>query len=167
MTKPPVKIDDKCKDLCRTLLESEQPTPKDSLFHDELVCSLIGNENEARIIQDITRLIVPSAETLFVYEATNLDILVEKVNSSRLKRIPLTESRPQPDYSVGFKASAFTKDQLSKLSPFVGGYKDQCSVMAREDMYFHFSTCEVKCGDQALNVVTLPIDRTCIMQVFQ
>ena len=155
MTKPPVKVDDKCKDLCRRLLDSEQPTPEDSLFHDdrfEMIYSMIQNENEARIIQDITRLIVPFAETLFVYGATNLDILIEKINSSWLKCLPLTNIRPQPDYSVGFRASAFTKDQLNKLSPFVGGYKDQCSVMAREDMYFPFLTCEVKCDNQALNV---------------
>lgn len=155
MTKPPLKVNDSCKDLCRRLLDSEQLIPEDSLFHDdrfEIICSMIRNENEARIIQDITRLIVPSAETLFVYGATNLDILIEKVNSSWLKCLPLTDTRPQPDYTVGFRASAFTKDQLNKLSPFVGGYKDQCSVMAREDMYFPFLTCEVKCGDQALNV---------------
>ncbi|KAL9116615.1 MAG: hypothetical protein Q9187_006857 [Circinaria calcarea] len=155
MEKPPVKIDDRCKDLCRRLLDSKQPIVKDSLFHDdrfETICSLIRNENEARIIQDITRLIVPSAETLSVYGATNPDILIEKVNSSWLKCIPLTDTRPQPDYSVGFRASAFTKNQLDRLSPFVGGYKDQCSVMAREDMYFPFLTCEVKCGDQALNI---------------
>ena len=155
MEKPPVKIDDGCKGLCRRLLDSQQPIAKDSLFHDdrfETICSLIRNENEARIIQDITRLIVPSAETLSVYGATNLDILIEKVNSSWLKCIPLTDTRPQPDYSVGFRASAFTKNQLDRLSPFIGGYKDQCSVMAREDMYFPFLTCEVKCGDQALNI---------------
>ena len=155
MTKPPMQVDDKCKDLCRRLLDSEQPTPEDSLFHDdrfEMICSMIRNENEARIIQDITRLIVPSAETLFVYGATNLDNLIEKVNCSWLKCFPLTNVRPQPDYSVGFRESAFTEDQVNRLSPFVGGYKDQCSVMAREDMYFPFLTCEVKCGDQALNV---------------
>lgn len=152
---PPLKVTDACKDLCRRLLIKEQPTPADSLFRDDIfekTCSKIRNENEARVIKDITWLIVSSVETLATYEAIELDILIEKVNSSWLKCLPLTDIRPQPDYSVGFRASAFTKDQLKKLSPFVGGYKDQCSVMAREDMYFPFLTCEVKCGDQALNV---------------
>lgn len=151
----PVKINDDSKILCQTLLNTEQPTPKDSLFHDdrfERLCSMIESENEARIIQDITRLIVPSAETLYLYGATELDILIEKVNSSWLKCLPLTQTRPQPDYSVGFRASAFTDDQLNRLSPFVGGHKDQCSVMARWDMYFPFLTAEVKCGDQALSI---------------
>lgn len=155
MDNPPLKITDMDKTLCQQLLEKDQSTPTDSLFcdkHFETTCSKIRNENEARVIKDITWLIVSSAETLATYGATELDILIEKVNSSWLKCIPLTSTRPQPDYSVGFRASAFTKDQLDKLSPFVGGYKDQCSVMAREDMYFPFLTCEVKCGDQALNI---------------
>ena len=44
--------------------------PKDSLFRDDLfekTCRKI----EARVIQDIARLIVPSAETLATYGATH------------------------------------------------------------------------------------------------
>ncbi|KAL9130496.1 MAG: hypothetical protein Q9217_001316 [Psora testacea] len=155
MDNPPLKVTDACKDLCRRLLNKEQSVPENSLFRDdlfEITCSKIRNENEARVIKDIAWLIVASAENLATYGATELDILIEKVNSSWLKCLPLTSARPQPDYSVGFRASAFTKDQLNKLSPFVGGYKDQCSVMAREDMYFPFLTTEVKCGEQALNI---------------
>ena len=93
-----------------------------------------------------------SVGTLATYGASELEILIEKVNSSWLKCLPLTDTRPQPDYSVGFRASAFTKDELNRLTPFVSRYMDQCSVMAREDLYFPFLTCEVKCGDKALNV---------------
>ncbi len=32
------------------------------------------------------------------------------------------------------------------------GGKDRCSVMAREHMYFPFLICEVKDGDQGLNI---------------
>ena len=155
MDNPPSKVKDACKELCRRLLESEQCTPANTLFRDDLfeeTCARVRNENEARVIKDITWLIICSAEILSIYGATELNILVEKLNSSWLKCIPLTKSRPQPDYSVGFRTKAFNQKQLDKLSPFVGGYQDQCSVMAREDMYFPFMTCEVKCGDQALNV---------------
>ena len=114
MTKPPMKIDDKCKDLCRRLLYSEQPTPNDSLFDNdrfEIICSMIQNENEVRIIRLLHgSLSLPLKCCIYIYGATNLDILIEKVNSSWLKHIPLTNIRPQPDYSVGFRASAFTKD---------------------------------------------------------
>jgi hypothetical protein len=36
--------------------------------------------------------------------------------------MPLTGTRPQPDYSVGFKREAFTKVQLEKLAPFIGDF---------------------------------------------
>ena len=155
MDKPPLHVRDSCKDLSQKIFDTEQATPVNTLFRDDLfedTCAKVRNENEARVIKDITWLIVASAETLATYGATKLDILIEKVNSSWLKCIPLTKPRPQPDYSVGFRATAFTQDQLRKLGPFVGDSKDQCSIMAREDMYFPFFTGEVKCGDQALNV---------------
>lgn len=157
MDEPDTDVSEDCKTLYKKLLSNTQELPKHTLFHDDIFKSIhykIRNENEAMVIQDITRLIVPSAENLAICEgrASNLRILKEKVNSSWLKCIPLTNPRPQPDYSVGLKASAFTKAQLDRLSPFVGEYMEQCSVMAREDMYFPFLTCEVKCGDQGLNV---------------
>ena len=155
MDEPDIDVCDDSKVLCKRLLNDTQDLPSNTLFRDDLfkrICQKIRNESEAMVIQDITRLIVPSAENLAIYGASDLKLLKEKVNSSWLKCLPLTTTRPQPDYSVGFRASAFTKDQLDRLSPFVGGYKDQCSVMAREDMYFPFLTCEVKCGDQALNI---------------
>jgi hypothetical protein len=155
MEDPPLELKDTCKSLCWQLLDSPQATPKDSMFRDDVfkkTCSKIRNENEGRVIQDITRLIVPSAETLATFGSTELDILIEKVNSSWLKCLPLTKPRPQPDYSVGFRASAFTKDQLARLQPLIGEETDQCSVMSRWDVYFPFLTCEVKCGNEALNI---------------
>ena len=76
-------ITDATKSLCRRLLESEQDVPKDSLFRDDLfekACRKLQDRNEEKIIQDISRLIVPSAETLATYGATDLDHLIEGVN---------------------------------------------------------------------------------------
>lgn len=67
---------------------------------------------------------------------------------------PLTGTRPQPDYSVGFKRDAFTDDQLAKLSPFIGDFiaGDQSFFMATYYMCFPFLICEVKCGAAGLNI---------------
>ena len=49
-------------DLCRSLLENAQPVPGDTLFRDDIfekTCEKIRKKNEARVIQDIGRLIVP------------------------------------------------------------------------------------------------------------
>ncbi|TEY69561.1 hypothetical protein BOTCAL_0113g00230 [Botryotinia calthae] len=150
-------ITDASKNLCRILLEREQIIPKDSLFCDETfdkVCRKIRDRNEARIIQDITRLIVPSAETLATCGATHLEHLIESVNEGWNSAISVYGSRPQPDYSVGFGRSAFTNDQLEKLVPFVGEITDICTsyFMATWQIYLLFLTCEVKCGTAALDI---------------
>jgi hypothetical protein len=127
MVKAPQEINDTSRQLCQTLMEDQQSTPNHTLFDDDVfkkTCESIQSENEARIVLDIMRLVVPSAENLAT-RATKLEILKEKVNSSWLKCLPLIGKRPQPDYSVGFQESAFTDDQISRLSPFIGKDSDQ------------------------------------------
>ncbi|KAK3357249.1 hypothetical protein B0T25DRAFT_151590 [Lasiosphaeria hispida] len=156
MGKSPLGIADKSRRLCEILLDSEQPAPKESLFDDDIferVCDNLENKNEARVIQDISRLIVPSAEQCAL-RAKPLKHLIESVNEGWNNSIPLTGTRPQPDYSVGFGREAFTDDQLAKLSPFIGDLitGDQSFFMATYYMYFPFLTCEVKCGAAALDI---------------
>lgn len=157
MTKAPLGLASASQALCWSLLEKTQPVPGNTLFGDdvfEAACENIHQRNKARIIQDIGRLIVPSAETLAIFGAKHLDILTESVNEGWNNSIPLTSTRPQPDYSVGFKRNAFTEDQLAKLSPFIGDFitGDQSFFMATYYMYFPFLTCEVKCGAAALDI---------------
>lgn len=155
MGKSELGITDTSKSLCRTIFKKEQTVPQDSLFRDDLfdkTCEKIQDRNEARVVQDITRLIVPSAETLATFGAKHLEILAESVNEGWNNSIPVTKTRPQPDYSVGFRREAFTEDQLKRLEPFVGELTDTSFFMATYYMYFPFLTCEVKCGAAALDI---------------
>ncbi|KEY64864.1 hypothetical protein S7711_10783 [Stachybotrys chartarum IBT 7711] len=157
MVKSNLDITDANKTLTKALLEANQDIPADSLFRDDVfesTCQKIHNKNEARVIQDITRLIVPSAESLATFGAKDLDILTESINEGWNNSVPLTGTRPQPDYSVGFRREAFTEDQLAKLSPFLGDFLagDQSLFMSTYYMYFPFLSCEVKCGAAALDV---------------
>lgn len=145
------------RDLCQTLLSSEQAYPRDSLFRDDLfhtTCKKIRNRNEAMVVRDILPLIVPSAQTLATYGATHLNHLFESVNQGWNCAKPFYGPRPQPDYSLGFRRSAFTDDQLEKLKPFVGEIPEigTSFFMGTWEMYFPFLTCEVKCGNQALDI---------------
>ncbi|RMD42365.1 hypothetical protein DV735_g2788, partial [Chaetothyriales sp. CBS 134920] len=143
------------KILVQRLLSQEHPVPQESLFRDDLfkmTCRKIKDENEARVIRDISLLIVPSADLLATYGASELECLTESVNAGWNNSIPLTPTRPQPDYAVGFRREAFTEEQLSKLRPFVGNLFEQSYFMATYYMYFPFLTCEVKCGVGALDV---------------
>lgn len=157
MDESDLDITDASRSFYRTLLHSKRAVPQGSLFRDDLfkkTCRKIQDKNEARVIQDISRLIVPSAETLATYGAAHLDDLIEGVNEGWNSAIPFYGSRPQPDYSVGFGRSAFTDEQLEKLKPFVGEITDSYTsyFMATWRMYFPFLTCEVKCGAMALDV---------------
>ena len=143
------------RDLCQKLLEADQIVPQESLFRDDIflkTCEKVEDRNEARVIQDITRLIVPSAETLATYGATNLDHLIEGVNEGWTAGIPVEGPRPQPDYSVGFRKSAFTDEQFQKISPFIGSLWDTSFFTATYRMFFPFLTGEVKCGAAALDI---------------
>ena len=143
------------KDLYQRLLDSRQPVPEDSLFRDDLFdksCDKIADRNEARVIQDIARLIAPSAETLATWGATHLDHLIEGVNERWRGNFAVQGPLPQPDYSVGFRRSAFTDEQLKKLAPLIGSVFETSYFIATFRMYFPFFTCEVKCGASALDI---------------
>ena len=155
MRKSELGISDTSKTVCRTLVKAEQRVPEDSLFQDDLfdeTCEMIQDRNEAKIIQDIARLIVPSAQSLAIRGAKHLNTLIESVNEGWDNSIALTKPRPQPDYAVGFKRTAFTKDQLKKIQPLIGGFSELSFFMGTYYMYFPFLTCEIKCGAAALDV---------------
>ncbi|MCJ1357479.1 MAG: hypothetical protein MMC33_007475 [Icmadophila ericetorum] len=155
MRKSDLGIADTSKTVCRTLLEAQQIVPEDSLFQDDLfdeTCEMIQDRNEAKVIQDVARLIVPSAQSLAIRGAKHLKTLIESVNEGWDNSIALTKPRPQPDYAVGFKRTAFTEDQLKKIQPFIGGFSEMSLFMGTYYMYFPFLTCEVKCGAAALDV---------------
>jgi hypothetical protein len=156
MEKSELDITQKSKKSYLNLLDAKQTVPKDSLFRDNLfeqTFQKIQDRNETRVIRDISILVVPSAETLTTYGAEHLKILIESTNEGWNNSIPLTGTRPQPDYSVGFRREAFTKEQLDKLAPFIGNFisGDQSYFMATYYMYFPFLTCEVKCSAAALD----------------
>ncbi|KAK4671213.1 hypothetical protein QC764_0092960 [Podospora pseudoanserina] len=139
-----------------TALNGEQPTPYGTLFDDQIfihACCNLEDKNEARIIQDISRFIVPSAESLALRNK-NHKCLVKSVNEGWNNSIPFTTTRPQPDYSVGFERDAFTEEQLAKPSPFIGDFipGDLSFFEATYYMYFPFLTCEVTCGAAALDI---------------
>lgn len=145
-----------CKAMCQTLLDADQTVPQDSLFNDNLfkrVCQRVRNKNEARVIRDLTPLLVPSAEIRYLRGATHLEHLIETVDEGWIKSIPLAKGPPpQPDFAVGLKSSAFTSEQLRKLQPSIGDWQTTSRLVVTDEMFFPFLTLEVKCGNEALNI---------------
>lgn len=157
MSPSPLGVTKESKTMCRTLLNGEQTVPQNSLFRDDLfegTCNSVQDRNEAMVVRDIHPLICPPAQILRIFGARHLEHLTEGVNEGWNNIIPFYKTRPQPDYSVGFQRSAFTKDQLEKLTPFVGEVGTSCTsyFLATFRMFFPFLTCEVKCGAAAVDV---------------
>jgi hypothetical protein len=75
------------------------------------------------------------------------------VNKDWNNSIPITKTRPQPDYSIAFRREVFTEDQLKRIKPFVGELTETSFFMAMYSIYFPFFTCEAKCGAAALDIV--------------
>ena len=151
-------ITEDSKLVCQNLLITAQAIPQNTLFRDDLLketCERLRNRNEARIVEDISPLIAPSAETLAIYGATELKHLIFNINERWGESIPITDTRPQPDRCVGFSRSAFTADQLQRLKPYVG---DLVPInyfsffLATWRMYFPFFACEANRGIAGLNV---------------
>lgn len=126
---------------CITLLDSEQTIPKDSLFRDDIfraTCDKVQDRNEARVIRSITPYIVLSAEDLETLGATHLEHLIEAVNECWTGNIAVEGPLSRPDYSVGFRRSAFTDEQLKKLDPLIGSVFENSLFVATYRMYFPF-----------------------------
>jgi hypothetical protein len=148
-------VTNESKRMCQQLLDAQQTVPEDTMFSDhhfEETCEAIRNKNEARVVRDISLLIVPSAEISAIRGNQPCRLLIESVNEGWNNSIPLTKPRPQPDYSVGFRREAFSEPRLQKLQPFVGELTDNSVFMATYYMYFPFFSSEVKCGAAALDV---------------
>lgn len=155
MDKSEQGITDASKALCRNLLKDKYATPENTIFGDSVfdnACRKLQDKNEARIIQDVARLLVPSAETLATLGDERLASLVESVNEGWNNCIPVTKPRSQPDYAAAFGQSAFSDEQLSKLGHSLSDPAYLSRFMATYYMHFPFLTCEVKCGTTGLDI---------------
>ncbi|TFA99834.1 hypothetical protein CCMA1212_008243 [Trichoderma ghanense] len=132
--------------LCQILLETKQSVPEKSLFHDgffQETCQRLRNWNHARIIRDISPLIVPSAETLAIYGTKHLDVLAESVNESwKCSCAVPGVATPQPDYSVGFRLDAFSDSQRTVLSWLNTDSSGLSLFKATPHVYLPFLSCE-------------------------
>jgi len=83
MNKFDLGITNASKNICRILLYLEQTISLNLLFRNNLfdkTCRKIQDKNKAKVIQDISRLIVPFVEILVIYSVAHLDDLIEDVN---------------------------------------------------------------------------------------
>jgi hypothetical protein len=160
--------------LCKELLEREQSPPEISLFDDEVIhetCIRVQRRNETMIFRDITPLIAPSAEILASRGEEQLDILCESTNEIWTYSQPLLRNQPQPTYSVGFKALAFTELQFTRVTEF---FEARCCtqtspIMGSSNMFFPCFSCEIGPLEiaQRQNVHNMTIGMRAVVELFR
>ena len=77
MRKSDPGIADTSKTICRILFEATQIISENSLFQDDFfdeTCEMIQDRNEVKVIQNIVRLIVLSAQSLAIRGAKRLNL---------------------------------------------------------------------------------------------
>ena len=144
-----------CKDICVQMLQAEQELPKYTLFEDDTtflpLITRLTVENGTAVFRDLTPLIAPAAELLYLHGAKHLSILYGHSNMGWDRSIPLVASPPQPDYCVGLDKSAFTSAQWMQMRALIRGV-DRNPLMATWKMWFPFFMCEVKASHESLEV---------------
>ena len=147
-------LSDASKKLLDKLLYTKQSPPEDTLFCDDVFDKhrqKLKGKNESRILQDLSPLLVPSAEVFASFGAKHLDGIVESVNEGWNNCYPITKIRPQPDSAFGYERSAFSDSQLDKLRPTLGDPSFISYFKATYYMLFPFLTKEVKTGIMGLD----------------
>lgn len=136
------------------LLTNSQKAPSNTLFDDHIffkTCAMLRNRNKMRVVVDMLRLIVPSAEKLAAQGLPELDCLRETTNDRWTKSIPIEGPRPQPDFAVGFDVMEFSTVQIKKIDQKLRP-NNPTYFSATLDMFFPFLTCEVTCDGECISI---------------
>ena len=136
-----------CEDFLLVRYE-EPPYTQFPLVKFLEVCDRLRTRNEYRVFRDITPLLVPSAELLFVCGHDDLEHIAEEVSTDWTKSDPMGGPKPRPDFAAGIASSAFTEEEISKLKNHTAW---QRATLFTDNMYFPFLLSEAKCGDQGIN----------------
>lgn len=136
-------ISDNCKQLCVHLIDAKYEAPKNSLFEENIfwkVLEGVRSRNEARVVRDILPWLIPSAELLFMRGFSGFKDLTEEIQAE-WKCVSLAGPLPKPDFTVGYRSSAFTNDEIEKFKYHSAPEKPTLFV---GDLYFPFLICEAK-----------------------
>lgn len=158
-------LSDASKGLCESMLSAryeEPPAPPFPLSRFSEVLARVRTRNESRIFRDITPLLVPSAELLFLSGHSELEYVAEEISADWTKGDPMGGPKPRPDFAAGISSLAFTDVEISKLQNHTAWGR---ATLFTDNMYFPFLVCEVKGPDQVINRADRQNAHSCSMAV--
>jgi hypothetical protein len=137
--------------LCTQLLQSRYPDPQYTAFplsEFMAIWQRAQNRNEARVCRDITPLLVPSPELLWLCGAQELENVAEEIGAEWSKCQTLGGPKPKPDMVIGISTTAFSEEEVAKLKNHTAAERP---TVFTDNLYFPFLLCEVKCGNEGIN----------------
>jgi hypothetical protein len=144
------RVTEDCKQLWKDIRDADFALPENPLFQKERLLQVLDRvrfRNEARVVRDITPVIVPSAELLHIDGHQDLPCVTESMNAQWDNIATLCGPMPKPDFVGGISPSAFTADQREKLKMH---HTAHCPNLFPESMYYPFLICEVKSSDKPI-----------------
>jgi len=143
-------ITDGCQKLCDELCAKDYSDPPGPSLQPQRLAKMLERvrfRNEARVVRDLTSVLVPSAELLDIDGVSPLRNICEALNAEWTQCDTLCGPRPKPDFVAGVSGSAFTNEETAKLQL---SHTSASPNLFPENMYFPFLICEVKANDRPL-----------------
>ena len=87
------------------------------------LCRSVSLQNKEAVVRVVAPLLVPPASSYHILGRNQaaLDILAELMGGSWQRTIPLTDTEPAPDYTLGFHHLGFSKERRYKLEHHLHG----------------------------------------------
>ncbi len=145
------RVGQESKSLCTQALRAIHPESQYTAFslqHFLLVWQRAQNRNEARVYRDITPLLVPSPELLWICGHQELEHVAEDISVQWTRCKTLGGPQPKPDVAIGIASSAFSEEETTKLKNHTAFER---ATLFTNNIYFPFLLCEVKCGNEGIN----------------
>lgn len=144
------RVTEDSKTMCIQMLQKTHQSPQHGAFPQSLFLAVRERarmRNEARICRDITPLLVPSPELLWICGDEKLEHVFEEINKEWTKCTPLAGPIPKPDLAVGLAPSAFNEREMAKLKNHTTVER---ATAFTSNLYFPFLLCEVKSAEKGL-----------------
>ncbi|WPG98973.1 Hypothetical protein R9X50_00177500 [Acrodontium crateriforme] len=140
------------KEMCKTLLDAgNYGQAYFSLSESKFlkVWQRARKGNEERVRRDLTPLIVPSAELLYLVDGEDgLEHVAEEISVEWGKCENLGGTIPKPDLAVGLSHTMFSEEEKAKLQNHTS-FASPTKVT--DALFFPFLVCEAKCGRRNVN----------------
>ncbi|MCJ1462015.1 hypothetical protein MMC07_000615 [Pseudocyphellaria aurata] len=158
-------VSEESENLCIDLQQITRHTIEPSIFPIRDIRKILNfcrNRNEAIVNRDVTPILIPSITSLYFGGDDSLEHVIDEVNEMWCSQCFLEGPQIKPDLAIGLFSSAFTEEEIFKMNMYatVDNW-----TRTTTHMYFSFLMCEVKSGEQGLDIADRQNMHSCSVAV--